>query len=174
MRGKRWWTVVTVCGVLMIGIGLCLPSGAGPEGTLAAFAEALRRGDQSAAAGLLVPEYELIAREDFLRLGSPWEPTAKLKYRVQSLQIDGDTALAEVWLSDSQFSIWPKFTLVKLNSGKWRIREIGDVRVDPRWETYVRDRQRAEGEAIALEIARRLGTVPDPIAQKPSEKAGRQ
>lgn len=112
------------------------------------FLHAVEEGDRETALSFLEA-----SRRDEIAPGlsdpdSPvWLPTPGVQHRINEFAIDGDTAAAKVWIEKDSFLLEPVIRLQRVETGSWKIVEIEQLTIDPKWEQLVKQRaQNADQE----------------------------
>lgn len=110
---------------LFVGATLALPAiqdwirAWGPRRAVCAFVEALKAGDPDRAAAVVSPE---LART--LCPSGCWDASFRLNYRIDAVEVRGDSAFVTATLIESGVSARPQFALECAPDGRWLVVEI--------------------------------------------------
>ena len=110
---------------LLVGATWAVPAlqdwirGWGPRQAVCAFVEALKAGDPDRAAAVASPE---LART--LCPSASWDDSLRMNYRIDAVEVLGDSALVTVTLIECGVSVQPQFALECAPDGRWLVVEI--------------------------------------------------
>lgn len=89
-----------------------------------------------------------------------WAPAPSMSYRVHHVELNGDTALVQMWMDKDGFVLEPVFHLRRTETSSWKIDRIENVKVDPRWHDIQKERARLADEAVKDELSEKLKKRP--------------
>jgi len=90
----------------------------------------------------------------------PWTRQDGVTYRIQQLDVSGDTAIVRLSIVKDGFKIHPTVYLRRGQTARWKIDRLDNLQVDPRWLSMQRARVRQEGEQLAEQIQNALQNRP--------------
>ena len=114
---------------------------------------ALIKGDRQAIHSLLPPNHpELFDRSNGNQNPEIWSPDPGLSYKIHDSRINGDKATVIVRIQKAGYRLQPTIHLIRSKTARWKINDIENLQVDPRWYDQLEAQSRAEGEQAAREL----------------------
>lgn len=167
---EHWWGVVLpLLGISMIVTGYQKwEERKAPERVVTLFVEALRKGDRATVLKLLTPQQSVAARENLGLWVEDWGPTPNLNFKILGCQIDRDFAIVHLCLIEDGYMIKPEVGLDRLADGRWRIAEISNLSIDPRWFEEQRKKNATADEKLAQELESVLKDQPGVLVERES------
>ena len=121
------------------------------------FLEAVASGDRQRAFSFLEATRRDEAEFGFGRKDAAfWKSTERAKFRINELEITGDTARVKVWIEKDGFVLEPVVYLVRTETLSWKITRIESLNVDPQWDDIQREISRQKGKQDAQELREAL------------------
>lgn len=172
---SRWWWLVAGVGAAVALVGFQRFSGVSePERVVREFVEAIRSGDHAAALNLLAPEQAAAARLVPVGESREWDPSPDLRCKIERVEESGDFAVIDVSLVEHGYALKPEISLSRDAQGAWKIVEIGNLQIDPRW---VRQQQQVQAEAderLARDLESSLKNRPGVMVERDVESGKRR
>ena len=126
--------------------------------TAESFFQALADNRKNAAFELLAADYRRQVEQDWQPgFDDSWQKSDGLTIRTLKSAVTNDRAEVQVSISKGGFSIKPRLKLQRLAAGGWRITEITQADVDPRWKRYQDQEAQQADESAAQELQQQLG-----------------
>jgi hypothetical protein len=119
--------------------------------------EAVERGDRSTALSVLHPKQR--ARAELWPANSAaddWSPVPGITWRVHHLALNGDRAIARLWVEKQGYVVEPRIGLRRGTDGSWQVDAIDGLTVDPRWDDAQQELHRAANDRLASELSEAL------------------
>jgi hypothetical protein len=121
----------------------------------------LKKGDRQAVHSLLPPDHpELSHHPQGNQNPDVWLPDPDMRYKIHDSWINGDQATVIVRIQKSGFQLRPTIHLKRSETARWKINDIENLQVDPRWYDLLEAQSRIEGEETAREIEELLKGKP--------------
>ncbi len=125
--------------------------------TAESFFQALADNRKSDAFQLLASDYRRQIEQDWQPgFNDSWQKSDGLTIRTLQSAVTNDQADVQVSISKDGFSIKPRLKLQRSPVGHWRIMEITQADVDPRWKRYQEREAEQADESTARELQQQL------------------
>ena len=159
---RRWITIaVAAVAVLLIarGVQKWLDHHSAKQ-VVVGFVTALKEGNAEAALSLLNPLQrdtfesklaQMTGDEEF------WTADPEFEFRIHHVDVDGDDAVAHVWIDKQGYVLKPMIHLHRNDLNRWKIGQIENLEIDPRWEDRRYERAKQQGRDLAAELEDALG-----------------
>ena len=127
----------------------------------------LKKGDRQAVHSLLPPNHpELSDRSKGIQSPDIWSPDPDLTYKIHDSRINGDKAVVIVRIQKAGYRLQPTIHLIRSKTARWKINDIENLQVDPRWYDQLEAQSRAEGEQTARELEKLLKEKPGIVIER--------
>jgi len=128
---------------------------------------ALKDGDRQRVHSLLPPNHpELSDRSKGNQNSDIWSSDPDLSYKIHDSRLYGDTAIVIVRIQKDGYQLQPAITLKRTKTARWKIHDIENLQVDPRWYDRLEAQSRAEGEQTSQELERLLKGKPGVVIER--------
>ena len=128
---------------------------------------ALKKGDRQTVHSLLSPNHpELSDRSNENQNPDIWSLDPDLSYKIYDSRINGDKATVIVRIQKAGYRLQPTIHLIRSKTARWKIHDIENLQVDPRWYDQLEAQSRAEGEQSARELEKLLKGKPGVVIER--------
>ena len=128
---------------------------------------ALKKGDRQTVHSLLPPNHpELSDRSKGNQNPDFWSPDPNLSYKIHDSWINGDIATVIVRIQKDGYRLQPTIHLKRSQTARWKIHDIENLQVDPRWYDQLKAQSREEGEQTARELEELLKGKPGIVIER--------
>jgi hypothetical protein len=128
---------------------------------------ALIKGDRRTVHSLLPPNHPELSNR-FKENQNPdiWSGDPDLSYKIHDSRINGDKATVIVRIQKAGYQLQPTIHLIRSETARWKISDIENLQVDPRWYDQLIAQSRAEGEQAARELEELLKGKPGVVIER--------
>ena len=127
----------------------------------------LKKGDRQAIRSLLPPDHpELSDRPKGNQNHDIWSPDPDMSYKIHDSWINGNKATVIVRIQKAGFQLRPTIHLVLSETARWKINDIENLQIDPRWYDLLEAQSREEGEQTAQEFEKLLKGKPGIVIER--------